>query len=116
MIILSDSEDYPWCCCEEEQAQAHVVIALPTPSRRFEGAATSFPRRLYDFFTVEELSRLVAPSVGAAPLAQATYMHGWYVRARQAHLRARAVAYARPRRSPHIAQRDLKVSFTVTCL
>ena len=100
MIILSDSKDYPWYRCEEEQAQAPIMIAMPAPSRRFEGAATSFPRRLHNFFTVEELSRLAAPTVDAARLARAAYMRGW-------HARARAAVYARPRRSPRIAQRDL---------
>ena len=78
MIILSDSEDYSWCRCKEEQAQAPVVIALPAPSRRFDGAATSFSRRLHDFFTVEELSRPTAPTLNAARLARAVYMRGWH--------------------------------------
>ena len=78
MIILLDSDDYLWCRCEEEQAQAPIVIALPTPSRRFEGAATSFPRRLHNFFTVEELSRPTAPAVDTARLTRAAYMRGWH--------------------------------------
>ena len=45
------------------------MIALPAPSRRFEGAAIAFPRRLHNFFTVEELSRLAAPAVDVARLA-----------------------------------------------
>ena len=86
VIILSDSEEYPWCRCEEEQAQALVVIALLAPSRRFEGAATSFPRRLHDFFTIEELICPAVPAVDAARLARAMYMHGWHAQACQAHL------------------------------
>ena len=95
MIILLDSKDFPWCCYEEEQAQAPIMIALPT-SRRFEGTTTTFPRRLHNFFTIEELSCPAVLAVDAARLAQAAYMRGWYARARVA-------ACAAPRRSPHIA-------------
>ena len=42
------------------------MIAMPAPSRRFEGAATAFPRRLHDFFTVEELSCPAILAVDAA--------------------------------------------------
>ena len=57
------------------------MIALPTPSLRFEDAATAFPKRLHDSFTVEELSRLVASTVDAARFAWATYMRGWHAQA-----------------------------------
>ena len=66
VIILSDSKDFLWCRCEEEQAQASIVIALPAPFRRFEGASNAFPRMLHDFFTVEELS---SPTVLAVDVA-----------------------------------------------
>ena len=52
------------------------MIALLAPSRQFEGVATAFPRRLHDFFTLEELSRPTALAVDAARLARATYMRG----------------------------------------
>ena len=83
------------------------MIAMPAPSRQFEGVSTVFPRRLHNFFTVEELSRLVVPAVDAARLARAAYMHGWHARARDARIRACIAACATPRRSPRIAQRDL---------
>ena len=83
------------------------MIALPAPSRRFEGAATAFPMRLHDFFIVEELSRPVVPAMDAARLARAAYMRGWHARVREAHIRARIATCAAPRRSPRIAQRDL---------
>ena len=83
------------------------MIAMPTPSSQFEGAATTFPRRLHDFFTVEELSRLVVLAVDVARLALAAYMRGWHARAREARIRAHVATCAVPRRSPCIAQRDL---------
>ena len=107
MIILSDSEDFPWCRCDEEQAQAPVIIAMPAPSCRFEGAAIAFPRRLHDFFTVEELSRPAVPAVDAAQLARATYMCGWHARPRDACIRACVATCPMTRRSLRIAQRDL---------
>ena len=83
MIILSDSEDFPWCHCEEEEAWTLVVIALPAPSWQFEGVATAFPRRLHDFFTIEELSRPAIPTVDAARVARAAYIRGRHARARE---------------------------------
>ena len=59
------------------------MIALPAPSRRFEDAATAFPRRLHNFFTIEELSHPIVPVVDAARLARATYMRDWHTRARE---------------------------------
>ena len=100
VIILSDSEDFPWYRCDEKHARAPFMIALPAPSQQFECAATIFPKRLYDFFIVEELSCLAVPDVDAARVARAAYMSGW-------HARARNAACAVPRRSCCIAQRDL---------
>ena len=107
LIILSDSKDFPWCRCEEEQAWAPLLIALSAPSRQFEVAATAFSRRLHNFFIVEELSCPSVPPVDVARVARVAYMHGWHARAFEARIQARVAACAAPRRSCRIAQRDL---------
>ena len=66
VIFLSDSKDFLWYRCKKEQAEAPIALALPAPSWQFEGAASTFPRRLHDFFIIEELSRPAVPTVDAA--------------------------------------------------
>ena len=83
------------------------MIARLTPSSRFEDAATVFPMRLHNFFTIEELSRPAILTVDVVRVVWAAYMRGWHAQARQTCIRACVAACAALRRSRRIVQRDL---------
>ena len=85
VIDLSDSEDFPWCRCEEDQPRALVVIALPSPLKQFyDTYLLVFPRRLHDFFPPEVLSHPCVPLVDAMSVLCHIYVSSMHELARPA--------------------------------
>ena len=97
VIILLDNEsvELRYCLCDL-QAPLCVVNALLAVPRRFRDAAMVVVSHTPLDAVVED-----------AQVARAIYMQVWNARMHDACIRARAHAYASPRRSPRLTERRM---------
>ena len=90
VIYLSDDDSYSvgFYQCDALEPPRHIVFALPTVPPCFRPAPPVAPP---------------SPLDDSSRCACAAYMRAWHARAREARIRARAIAHASPRRSPRLA-------------
>ena len=91
VIYLSDddSRSVGFCQCDALGPPRHIVFALPTVPHRFRPAPPVAPPSLLD---------------DSSRCARVAYMRAWHARAREARIRARAIAHASPQRLPRLAR------------
>ena len=88
-LFDDDSRSVGFCQCDALGPPRHIVFALPIVPLCFRPASPVAPPSL---------------PVDSSRCARATYMCAWHARAREARIRARAIAHASPRRSPRLAR------------
>ena len=91
MIYLSNDESLSvgFCQCNVAGPSRRIVLALPAVPPCFRPVPPVAPP---------------SPLIDGSRSARATYMRAWHARAREARIRARAIAHASPRRSPRLAR------------
>ena len=91
VIYLSDDDSgsVGFCKCNALGLLRHIFFALPAIPHRFRPAPPV---------------ALPSPPDDSSRCARAAYMRAWHARAREAQIRAHAIAHASPRRSPRLAR------------
>ena len=91
VIYLSDDDSHSvgFCQCNASGPPRHIVFALPAVPPCFQPAPPVAPP---------------SPLDNSSQCARAAYMCAWHARAREAWIRARAIAHASPWRSPRLAR------------